>query len=203
MDNNEYQPEDNTLWKKIRGLQVQPNVRNFLWRAIKNSIPTKLNLRRRTILADDRCDQCKGATEDVLHALWSCPLLSQVWSHDIAWNYNASLHFLSFRDLVEHIMEIGNVLNLFATMVWAIWYRRKSIRTTAKPFPIKKVFLEVQNARASFVRIIPPRPPDQPSQTPPRLIWKPPPWSKLKVNFDGSVFRKDNLAGVGSHCPKW
>ena len=34
--------------------------------------------------------------------------------------------------MVEHIMVIGNVLNLFATMVRAIWYRRKSIRTTVK-----------------------------------------------------------------------
>nr|POE97942.1 syntaxin-71 [Quercus suber] len=72
---------------------------------------------RRTILADDWCDQCKGATEDVIHVLWSCPLLSQVWSHDSTWNYNATPHFASFRDLVEHIIDMGNDLNLFATTV--------------------------------------------------------------------------------------
>ncbi|KAK9988269.1 hypothetical protein SO802_028508 [Lithocarpus litseifolius] len=77
LDNNDSQPADNTFWKKIWGLQVQPKVRNFLWRALKNSIPTKLNFKQRIILADDRCDQCKGATKDVIHALWSCPLLSQ------------------------------------------------------------------------------------------------------------------------------
>nr|POE73187.1 putative ribonuclease h protein [Quercus suber] len=120
LDNNDYQPVDNTLWKKIWGSQVQPKVRSFLWRALKNSIPTKLNLRRRTILADDWCDQCKGATEDVIHVLWSCPLLSQVWSHDSTWNYNATPYFASFRDLVEHIIDMGNDLNLFATTVWEI-----------------------------------------------------------------------------------
>lgn len=56
LDNNDYQPADNTLWKKIWVIQVQPKVRNFLWRALKNFIPTKFNLKRRTILADDRCD---------------------------------------------------------------------------------------------------------------------------------------------------
>ncbi|XP_065636438.1 uncharacterized protein LOC136070424 [Quercus suber] len=71
------------------------------------------------------------------------------------------------------------------------------MRTNEQPFPIQQIFLEVQEARASFVRTIPPRPPDQPSQTPPRLIWKPPPWSKLKVNFDWAVFREDNLTGIG------
>lgn len=28
-------------------------------------------------------------------------------------------------------------------------------------------------------------------------IWKSPPWSKLKVNFDGSVFRENQCVGVG------
>lgn len=152
LDNNEYQPEDNTLWKRIWGSQVQPKVQNFLWRAIKNSIPTEVNLKRRMILTDDRYNHCKGATEDVLHALWSCPwpLLSKVWSHDNAWNYSASLHFLSFRELVEHIMETWKDIHLFAMLVWAI-YQRKSVRTSAKPFPIQQVHLEAQNARASFV----------------------------------------------------
>ena len=57
--------------------------------------------------------------------------------------------------------------------------------------------MEVQKARAAFVRTIPLRPPDQTSQSSPQPIWKPPPWLKLKVNFDGSVFRESELAGVG------
>ena len=45
LDNGEYQPDDNRLWRKVWGMQVQPKVRNFLWRATKNPIPTKQNLR--------------------------------------------------------------------------------------------------------------------------------------------------------------
>ncbi|XP_075645278.1 uncharacterized protein LOC142616283 [Castanea sativa] len=30
-----------------------------------------------------------------------------------------------------------------------------------------------------------------------RPIWKTPPWPKLKVNFDGAVFRENQRAGVG------
>ena len=32
---------------------------------------------------------------------------------------------------------------------------------------------------------------------PERVIWKPPPWPRHKVNFDGAVFREDNSVGVG------
>ena len=28
-------------------------------------------------------------------------------------------------------------------------------------------------------------------------VWKPPPWPKLKVNFDGAMFRENQRAGVG------
>ena len=31
-----------------------------------------------------------------------------------------------------------------------------------------------------------------------RVIWKPPPWPRHKVNFDGAVFREDDSAGVGA-----
>ena len=90
-----------------------------------------------------------------------------VWSYDSTWNYNATPHFASFRDLVKHIIDTGNDLNLFTTTVWAIWYCRNFMRTNEQPFPIQQIFQEVQKARASFVRTIPPCPPKQPSQTPP------------------------------------
>nr|POF08281.1 putative ribonuclease h protein [Quercus suber] len=198
LDSGEYNPVDNKLWKKVWSLQVQPKVRNFLWRAIKNSIPTKHNLRRRMVLANDDCDHCHCESEDVLHALWSCPSISQVWSQNNLWaNSVSSPGFSSFKDLVETIVETGEDLNIFATTVWAIWNRRNSMRTSGKHIPVQQVFSEVQMARTSWVRSIPPRPPEQPPRTVPRSSWMPPPESKAKVNFDGAVFREMQRAGVG------
>ena len=79
MDNNDYNPEDNGLWKRVWGLKTQPKIKNFLWQAVKNAIPTKSNLKRHKVVLEDCCEQCNAEVKDTVHALWSCPFLSSVW----------------------------------------------------------------------------------------------------------------------------
>ena len=177
---------------------MQPKIRNFLWRAIKDTIPTKANLKRRRVIPTDCCDHCFNTSKNTLHALWSCPSLSQVWLHDQSWRNCHSRTFERFRDLVEFIIEDGLDLSSFATTAWMIWHRRNALRTTSKPFPTQQVLPEVRAVRAAYVRSIPPKPPHPPSRAPERIIWKPPPWPRHKVNFDGAVFREDDSAGVGA-----
>ena len=71
------------------------------------------------------------------------------------------------------------------------------MRTSGKHIPVQQVNTEVQKARSSYVRTIPPCPPNQTPRSDHWPIWKSPPWSKLKVNFDGSVFRENQRVGVG------
>ena len=59
------------------------------------------------------------------------------------------------------------------------------------------VLHEVQASRTSFVCSIPPKPPNRPNKATQHLNWKPPLWPKVKVNFDGSLFREENIAGTG------
>nr|POE70401.1 hypothetical protein CFP56_61894 [Quercus suber] len=199
LDIGEYHPEENKLWKKVWGMQVQPKVRNFLWKAIMNSIPTKLNLKRHMVQMDECCDHYHEEPEDVLHTLWSCPSISQAWSQFDTWeNLDCSPCFSSFKDLVEIVVEEGNDLNYFATTVWAIWSRRNSMRTSRQHIPVQQIYTEVQKARAANVRTIPPRLPDQTTHSEQWSTWKPPPWLKLKFNFDGFVFGEDQRARVGA-----
>ena len=68
-EDNDYHPFETNLWKKVWGLQVQPKVRNLFWRAIKDSIHSKVNLKRRMVIPEDLCDHYKSSLEDKLHAL--------------------------------------------------------------------------------------------------------------------------------------
>ena len=56
MDNEPGSSEDavlKSLWKKIWGLKVPEKVRNLVWRACKNALPTKMNLLNRKMVTSD------------------------------------------------------------------------------------------------------------------------------------------------------
>ena len=114
-------------------------VRNFVWRACKNSIPVKTNLMKRKVLNEDRCDHCHLSCEDTSHALWNCPCLSPIWDSDSMWNFRHISEFNSFGDLIKFIIETGKNLELFAVIMSTIWSRRNLLHTSDKPFPISQV----------------------------------------------------------------
>ena len=57
------------LWKAIWNLKCQSKIRHFMWRACRNILPTKFNLKQR--ITDDKCDIC-DKRETSGHILWSC-----------------------------------------------------------------------------------------------------------------------------------
>ena len=81
---------DPDVWKVVWGLKVQNKIRNFLWKAIHNSIPVKTNLVQRKVLTVDSCDHWLAEPVNVLHALWNCPLLDPVWNSDPIWSFRSS-----------------------------------------------------------------------------------------------------------------
>ena len=113
---------DNDVRKVVWGLIVQNKVRNFIWRASRNSIPVKTNLVKRKVLIDDSCDHCHHDPEDVLHALWQCPLLDPVWNSNPCWNFRTSTQFSSSVDLIQYLSKESLNLELFAQISWTIWF---------------------------------------------------------------------------------
>ena len=102
------------LWKKIWSISVLCKIRNFLWRACKNSIPTLNNLKCRCVVEDSKCFLCAQHDEDVIHALWSCPTLAQVWNEDPQWSFRDQKVFHDFTHMILYIFELGCGAELFA-----------------------------------------------------------------------------------------
>lgn len=73
------QGEDRNFWFNIWALQVPNKIKNFMWRACRDSLPMKANLRRRHITDSPLCERCLREEESLLHVLWSCCELDSVW----------------------------------------------------------------------------------------------------------------------------
>ena len=74
------------FWRQLWLLEIPHKVRHFAWRAIKGILPTKVNLVKRGVIHDDRCDECNVEAESEGHLLWSCRRAQEVWQ-------NSKLHF--------------------------------------------------------------------------------------------------------------
>ena len=94
------QDHEKVLWKKIWSLECPNKMRNLMWRASRNSLPSKCNLMSRRIITDQMCDQCKDENEDIMHAVWGCKGLDGVWGADSIWSFRNQRSFSSFSELL-------------------------------------------------------------------------------------------------------
>ena len=101
----ERQDHEKELWKKIWALECPNKVRNLIWRACRNSLPSKCNLMRRTIITDQKCDQCKEENEDIIHAMWGCKGLDEVWGAENIWSFRNQRRFSSFGELLSWVLS--------------------------------------------------------------------------------------------------
>nr|POE75046.1 putative ribonuclease h protein [Quercus suber] len=111
------------LWRKIWNLGVANKVKHLVWRACRDSIPTKVNLVKRKILVDDLCEACKQHKEDIVHALYRCPLLEPLWRHTPMWNHDALKRSTSFTDIIEFVFSGDKEPELFTSVIWNLLNR--------------------------------------------------------------------------------
>ena len=178
------------LWKKTWKLSVPCKVWNFMWRASRNAIPTKKNLQLRCVVDDPLCRLCLQHEENVLHALWSCLELAQVWNEDNQWSFKDRMTFHGFPQLLLHVLNSKCSVELFAMQVWTVWFRRNKGRTTPPGFPLNMITQRTYEAlmeyRAAQQRTISTR-----SSVKSGARWSPPHDDWYKANFDAATFQED------------
>ncbi|GKB84663.1 RNA-directed DNA polymerase, eukaryota, reverse transcriptase zinc-binding domain protein [Tanacetum coccineum] len=82
-----------TRWCKI--LPIKVNV--FVWRAMLNRLPTRLNLDRRGIDMDSLlCPCCNSIVKDNNHVFYSCNVALELWNKIAVW---LDLHILGFNNM--------------------------------------------------------------------------------------------------------
>jgi hypothetical protein len=120
------------VWHKL----IPSKVSLFVWRLLRNRIPTKDNLLRRRVLHSNEttCVSGCGNTETVSHLFLGCPIFGSLWYHVWQW---LGISSVSSVDIRQHFNQFTGLPGMprntrlylkviwFAT-VWAIWKERNN-----------------------------------------------------------------------------
>ena len=87
-------------------------------------------------------------------------------------------------------------LELFISMIWAVWNRRKNLRLLKPVVPLNQLLQlakeRLQERDSLSLSMSPLRSRPQQSQA----AWIPPSTSCFKIKFDGATFKKEGSAGL-------
>ncbi|KAL0008239.1 hypothetical protein SO802_009741 [Lithocarpus litseifolius] len=100
------------VWKGVWKIRAPNKVRHFIWRAVKDSLPTKENLKKRQIQVDVTCSLCDELEEDTMHALWLCDQAQSVWKSEASFVYLYQRKFRTFMDLFEAVNDRGSMFKV-------------------------------------------------------------------------------------------
>ena len=130
-----------TVWKGVWNIQAPSKIKHFVWQALRDSLPTKPNLRIRNIMVDETCFLCEGGMETVLHSLWYCEQAQTVWKSERSFVDLYKKQHRSFMDLFEMVNKEGSSFRMawFATIAWSLWQRQNWIRESQTTWPLVEI----------------------------------------------------------------
>ncbi|XP_030958481.1 uncharacterized protein LOC115980358 [Quercus lobata] len=148
---------DGSVWKKIWKVHVPHKIRHFLWRAAKDSLPTKQNLVAWHIPVGNVCDGCDDYSESVMHALWLCDQVRSVWMTDPGFLFLVQAKCRTFLELLEVLFNHGSCYRvaLFATVAWCLWQFRNRLRERQLVWPLHELGERAQGLVDEFWEVNP------------------------------------------------
>lgn len=116
----------NGTWRKICDLNIPNGTKIFLWKAIKEVLPTNLNLFKRKVLFQPLCPICFQVELSVCHALRSCCAASDVLAEKQSLTQKWRCRELTFVDLWKDLAtKLPNKdLEKVASIFRCIWLKR-------------------------------------------------------------------------------
>ncbi|KAL9426929.1 hypothetical protein AB3S75_033667 [Citrus x aurantiifolia] len=114
---------DSSVWKHLWRLDVSGKVKNLLWRAANNVLPTADNLRSRKVQVPPLCPVCNASNESVLHTLVDCSFAKSCW---IASPVGYAGYLPSFLVWLGYIFSrcSKEECDLAAMICWKLWTQR-------------------------------------------------------------------------------
>uniref|UniRef100_A0A803QGE0 Reverse transcriptase domain-containing protein n=1 Tax=Cannabis sativa TaxID=3483 RepID=A0A803QGE0_CANSA len=198
--NAEVSDTDSMFWKNLWSLKVPPTVKDVLWRAVSNCLPTRKRLFDRKVPLDYSCPFCLVSSETISHCLLNCDFAAGCWSR-LGLGFDTRV-WDSFKEWLQDLMGRVDEIKVAqaGTLCWAIWKARNELVWDQKNRYVEDV---VQFALRSL---------DQwrkaqlnenyPSLNPQFFnkgdeLWTKPVTNEIKLNVDAAIFDSSSRFGIG------
>jgi hypothetical protein len=165
-------------------MDIPGKVRIFLWRLAHNSLPTRLNIQRKSVVLDTRCPVCGRFDEDGGHIFLKCKEVKYVWRH-----LNLEPVRLQLLECPDAHTVLNRVLalpkqqqTLVAVTLRDWWTARNKINAGEKRKTTEEIFHLIVKHHHEFSQ----EPKALAEVQPVQSKWEPPPSGFVKVNFDAS-----------------
>ncbi|KAH9799959.1 reverse transcriptase domain-containing protein [Citrus sinensis] len=191
---------DPSIWKAIWTCLLPEKIKIFMWRAVRNLLPSAENLWSKKVISDPTCQLCKKTMESISHALVDCKMARKVWKIVSCADKVYTFAEQSMSYVLQGMTEMLNRTDfeLLVACFWSIWHARNLFL-----FEGKKVDPLVSMAKAeavldSYKRVkIPSSSHLESKITVKQQRWKPPPQGWIKINVDAATKIEKQVAGLG------
>ena len=190
----------NIIWKKIWKLKVPNKVRHFLWRVVRDSFPTKQNLKHRHLPLDDTCDGYNDQSESFMHVLWLYEQARAIWLSVSNFLLLTQKNCKSFLEILETLFSVGSGFQcaLFAMIAWCLWERRNRVRERQRNWQLHEVGDRARDLVQEYWDI---HFKEKSIHVHSLVVrWSPPSAQCYKINFDAAILEGTNRVGIRVVC---
>jgi ribonuclease HI len=190
--------KDGFWWGALWRLNVPPKVQIFWWRALKASLPTKGELKRRHIEKEDHCEACGEPGESLYHVALKCTFALQLWkaAQEITGVRVPELHPGSWtRDVLAGDLCTPREAALIICGAWSLWSGRNARKHGKGRWNPQAAVRHVAAMVEALVCLQASRPGGPPVGQSHSSEWRTPPQGWVKVNTD-ATFRMSTAIGA-------
>jgi hypothetical protein len=192
--------DSNDVWKVCWKMHVHNTVKMFMWRALNNLLPRKVNLAKKGVCQSRACPICEREDETIVHIIWSYSSWSYVWGCGLAKIQKCGNTGIDFPNIVRKglVQCEREEFELFAITARRLWLRRNSVVHGESFTHPTQLMREAKMSLAEFQRVQQgERLKVSPALERNTTKWTPPPGDTIKMNWDAAMNVKDKRIGLG------
>ncbi|XP_060962217.1 uncharacterized protein LOC115711062 [Cannabis sativa] len=192
---------EDLVWKKLWKIKIPPKVLHFMWKALTQCLPTRMQLQKKHVDVPASCIFCHTSVESISHVLLECQFAQSCWNRAAVSTAATAVGF-DFSLWFESLLHRGRagMIEEGSMVAWSIWKARNELlwknksRTAVEVVSHARSVLD-QWSYAQSNRFEPLLVPE--NQHHKEEHWSKPEANKIKVNVDGAIFQSIGSYGVG------